>query len=498
LLQSPSDVGRCQTGQQYRKDLFQAQAFQAVGGEARSSSAATCVFRAIDDAAGIRRIAWNASSLAGGSDPDPAHRATRKWRESRRIAPSPILHDSVPMTSLPTNRGHVAETDWRAVLAAALCGVAVAMNVGKVPIAMPELRAEFGLSLVAAGWVSSMINTIAVTTALLFGLLGDRVGALRMCFIGLFVSALGGIGALFADSGTALLLSRFAEGAGLVSVAVSAPALLSAASHPGDRRFALGIWSSYIPAGVGLVMLTAPLIMPVGGWRGLWVLTTSVILLAALAIHRLRPAYHLPAPAGAVSRPLDAAREALSQPMPWLLAFAMGSWTVQHYALIIWLPTFLKEQRDFSTVAVSLLSCLMVLVNVPGNLLGGMLLQRHFRRSNLIAFASLITGLSGVGIFLDVFPDFMRYFFCLTLSFTGGLIPASVLSASATYARTPKQIGTLQGLFMQVGNLGPFIGPPVIAMLVAASGLWRDTLIVTGSTAVLGITLGLLMRRYER
>jgi CP family cyanate transporter-like MFS transporter len=84
-------------------------------------------------------------------------------------------------------------TDWRAVLAAAACGVAVALNVGKVPIAMVELRAEFGLSLVAAGWISSMINTLAVGTGLLFGLLGDRLGALRICYGGLAVSALGGL-----------------------------------------------------------------------------------------------------------------------------------------------------------------------------------------------------------------------------------------------------------------------------------------------------------------
>ncbi len=36
------------------------------------------------------------------------------------------------------------------------------MNVGKVPIAVSELRAEFGLSLVTAGWVSSTINTLAI------------------------------------------------------------------------------------------------------------------------------------------------------------------------------------------------------------------------------------------------------------------------------------------------------------------------------------------------
>ena len=389
------------------------------------------------------------------------------------------------------------DTDWRAVLAAVFCGVAVAMNVGKVPIAMGPLRDELGLSLVAAGWVSSMINSLAVTTGVLFGLLGDRVGAFRLCFAGLLVSAAGCLGAIFAGSAAMLLASRLAEGAGMVSVAVSAPALLSAASNIHDRRFALGIWSAYLPAGVGLAMLLASLAIPLGGWRGLWMLTLSAILLAALAIRRLRPAYRLAAPSAAEHDLVAEARQALLQPEPWLLALAMSCWTIQHYALIIWLPTFLKEQRGLPTATVSLLSCAMVLVNVPGNLLGGSLLQRHFRRGDLIVFANLVTGLCGAGIFLDVLPDIARYGLCLALSFTGGLVPASVLSASASFAQTPRQIGTLQGLFMQFGNLGPFVGPPLIAMLVAASGAWRDALIVTGGAAILGTAFGFLIRRRE-
>jgi len=251
---------------------------------------------------------------------------------------------------------------------------------------------EFGLSLVAAGWVASMVNALGVTTGLLFGLLGDRVGALRLCFAGLLVSALGCLGALFAGNAAVLLASRFAEGAGMISVAVSAPSLLSAASGPHDRRFALGIWSAYLPAGVGLVMLLAPLVTPWGGWRGLWLLTLSGIVLAALAIWRARPAYRPASPAAAAPNPVGEAKQALGQAVPWLLALAMGCWTIQHYALIIWLPTYLSEQRDLSALAVSLLSCAMVLVNVPGNLLGGRLLQRHVRRGNLIVCANLVTG----------------------------------------------------------------------------------------------------------
>ena len=390
-------------------------------------------------------------------------------------------------------------TDWRAVLAAAACGVAVAFNVGKVPIAMTELRAEFGLSLVAAGWMSSMLNTLAVCTGLLFGLLGDRFGALRTCYTGLATSILGGLLGLAAGSEGVLLLSRFLEGAGLVAVAVSAPALLTSAAAAKDQRFALGIWSSYLPAGVGLIMLLAPLALPVGGWRGLWLLSLGALAMSALAVRRSAASYapRRAAMATTDESPWRIARAALGQPAPWLLAFAMLSWTLQHYALIIWLPTFLTEQRGLGMLATSLLSCTMVLANVPGNLIGGSLLQRGWQRGKLIAGASLVTGLCGAGIFLDGLPDVLRYALCVLLSFVGGLIPASVLSASVHLARTPKQIGTLQGLFMQMGNVGPFVGPPLIAALVAASGLWRDALWITGTAAACGVALGLALRKFD-
>jgi hypothetical protein len=88
-------------------------------------------------------------------------------------------------------------TDWPAVLAAVLCGVAVAMNVGKVPIAMSELRTEFGLSLVAAGWVSSMLTA---GRAVGHGRGPDSRprGCVRMVIAGLLLGAIGSVGALAA------------------------------------------------------------------------------------------------------------------------------------------------------------------------------------------------------------------------------------------------------------------------------------------------------------
>ena len=59
----------------------------------------------------------------------------------------------------PTRRTH-----WPAVWAAIAAGVIAAAYVGKLPPVIPQLREEFGLSLIAAGWVNSTFNTLAVTT----------------------------------------------------------------------------------------------------------------------------------------------------------------------------------------------------------------------------------------------------------------------------------------------------------------------------------------------
>jgi CP family cyanate transporter-like MFS transporter len=133
----------------------------------------------------------------------------------------------------------------------------------------------------------------------------------------------------------------------------------------------------------------------------------------------------------------------------------MMSWTLQHYALIIWLPTFLKEQRGLATLATALLSCAR-----GAGQRAGQPARRQPAATRPWARQIDRRRQPGLGNLRRrhlprLLPDLARYALCVIQSFVGGLIPASVLSSSAQLARTPKQIGTLQGLFMQVGNSAP-------------------------------------------
>jgi cyanate permease len=395
-----------------------------------------------------------------------------------------------------------ARTHWPAVAAVMAGGLAIALNVGKVPVSLPMLRSELDLSLVQAGWVASMLVFLAFLGATFTGMWVGRLGALRMVLGGLLVCAAASTIAPLAPGWWPLIGSRLLEGLGFMVVAVASPALITAATVAADRRFALGLWSTYMPAGASLAMLASPALLPRTGWAGLWLLTAAGLLLAAVAVVAQRRHFVAAAPGhaagGAGGTGLWApAKAALAQPLPWLLALSFGVWAMQHFALIVWMPTYLQEQRGAGAGLTAVLTGLMLLACVPGNLLGGWLVQQEIPRARLLLAAQLCTGAGALAYSTEALPDPLRYAAAVFVSFAGGIIPAAVMASSTVLARSPAQIGTLQGLYMQGAQLGQVVGTPLIAAVVAASGRWSSALAVTATAAAIGVALALAAGRME-
>jgi predicted MFS family arabinose efflux permease len=380
------------------------------------------------------------------------------------------------------------------VAAALAAGVVGAFYIGKLPAALPALKAEFSLSLVAASWVVSTFNALAVFAAPLFGLASDRVGALRFTLAGLGTMAAGGVLGALSPNEAVLLVSRFVEGAGFIAVVVGAPALLVAAAAPQRRRTVLGVWSAYMPFGGSVVMLAAPFALGAWGWRGLWLAIALLTVAATLAVLAMRRDYDAVRPAG--RRPVAAVLEPLKRPGPWWLGLAFAFYTAQFSTVMVFLPTFLVE-RGVSLATAALMTACYVAINVPGNLAGTWLLHRGVPRGGLIAATAAAMGVCAALALLPVLPDAARFAAALALSCVGGMIPAAVLSGSQAHARSPAETGGIQGLFVQGANLGQFVGPPAAAASVSAAGSWVAALGVLGAAATLGIVAGLMAARFE-
>jgi len=387
-------------------------------------------------------------------------------------------------------------THWSAVWVAISSGIIAAAYVGKLPPAIPLLREEFHLSLVAAGWVNSIFNTLSVFGAAFVGVLAGRYGALRFCVAGLAALMLGGLLGAAAHGSPTLLASRILEGTGFIAIAVSVPTLIVAASAPRERGLTLGLWSVYLPLGASLTMLASTLLLLPLGWRGFWLAIVLATLAAAVALWTSRGAYR--AASAPAARTLSSIMRGLRQPGPWWLALAFGSYTLMFYAVAVWLPTFLVQERGATITQAALLGALAVGLNCGGNLFGSWLLHRALPRGHLISSTFVAMAACACGVFAPELPDASRFALCALYMCIGGIIPAAVLSGGQVYARDTSQISGIQGLIVQVSQLGTFFGPPLIAAVVSAAGNWESALRVLLAAAALGALFGQLAVRTER
>lgn len=365
-------------------------------------------------------------------------------------------------------------TEWRIVIAAIGAGIIGAAHIGKVPAALPLIRNELNLDLVAAGWVVSIYSATGMALGMLIGVFADRVGHRALALAGVVLMGAGSALGSAADGAWFLLLSRFLEGLGFVIAVVTAPSLIAGAVGPAHRRFAFGLWGSFMSTGMGAMLLASPLVLSLWGWRGAWLVMAAVSF--AWALHMafaLRGVVPAPRSPGRGAHPWHDLAVTASAPGPWLLAICFGCYTLLWTALMVWLPTFLVEQRGAALGSAALLTVVVVLVNLPGNVIGGWLNQRGIPRWRLIALVGALFMVVGPLIFLDLLPDAARFALALAFSFFGGFLPSSVLGAAPVFSPSPAQIGTTNGLLVQGSHLGQFSGPPLVAAAVAFFGGWQ-------------------------
>lgn len=385
-------------------------------------------------------------------------------------------------------------TNWPAVWVIFAAGLAAGAHMTKVPPALPAMRADLGLALVESGFIQTVMYAIGAAVGVFGGALADRFGQKRFALIGLGLMVAGGLLGALAASYAVLLASRFLEGTGFILFTVAAAPLLAAATLPRDRATAFSLWSAYMPTGGTAALLLAPLALATLGWRSLWLGLAAFTALCAVLLARRVPA---PRFGGDVAS-LRLLAESLAR--PGILALCLGfiCYVGQWTSLMTWLPTFVVAERGASQTAASLLTAAFVAINIPGNLLGGLLLKRGAPRWTVMAGGAAAMGLTAIGLLWSTAPDGLRFACALAFSVLGGVIPAAVFSATPVHAKSPRHIGTTNGMVMQASHLSQSVIPILVAWVAARSGGWSASLGTMLALAGAGVAAALAVGRFER
>jgi MFS transporter, DHA1 family, inner membrane transport protein len=393
----------------------------------------------------------------------------------------------------------IATTRWVIIATTLFAGIIAAGHVGKLPPALPSIRAELGLGLVTASWLASLFSATGVVTGIFLGAVADRFNHWRLAIGGLALMTVSGLCGAISATAAQLIVTRFFEGVGFLAVVIAAPAIIAHASSGRERNVALGLWPSYMPGGISLMILLAPFALRAGSWRTLWI---SVAVLAAVGTALMWIVGHANgrerAAPPSTTPLLQNIRVGASRLGPWLVAGCFALYGAQLYAVVTWMPTFMIEERGIGAATAATLTALIVVANGTCNVMGSWLLHRGAVPWVMIALSGAFMAVSALGTFSGSLPDPARYLCSVALCGAGGVVASATFAVAPSLAASPAQFGVVNGILVQASNVAQFVGPTVLAMTVAKLGHWESALWIMVGANVMLTALALLLRRQER
>jgi predicted MFS family arabinose efflux permease len=245
-----------------------------------------------------------------------------------------------------------------------------------------------------------------------------------------------------------------------------------------------------MPIGMTLVLLAAPLLVPLG-WRGFWLLNAGVLVgYAALLGLGLRP---IPVTAAAARNLTEDVRDILASRAPWILAGLFTAFSAAFFAVFGFLPQLLADRlAAVGPETGNLLTGVAVAMSAVGNLLGGLLLTRGVRRPFILIGGFAAMALCTFGILGEGIPGGTTYALCLLFSAISGLIPVTLLDAAGRYAPRPDLVGATIGFMMQGNSAGLVLAPAAAGAIAAAAGWPAVALLVATIAAIAALLVAVL------
>lgn len=390
------------------------------------------------------------------------------------------------------------QTQWPIVWVAFGAGIVAATHIGKLPPALPEIRLALDAGLVPGGWIASMISCTGFALGLVAGSLADRLGQRQVLIFGLLAMTAGSLLGAFAQSGEVMLLSRFIEGVGYTSVTITGAGMITHVTAAGDRKWALGIWSSYVPVGFSVMLIAGALVLEAWGWRTLWLISSGITIVWAGIVWKATLGWQRQSGNVAMTSMLNNVTRCLASPGALLAAGCFALYASQHISMMAWLPSYMREVYGSSTLVAAVVPAVVLMFNAIGNWVSAWAMGRGVSIWSLLAVGAIGMGLSQIGIFSAFLPDTARLGFAVLFGIFGGMVPAAALGSVAIYTPSSSQIGTMNGLMVMGTSMGMLFGPPAVAAMRAVMGNWNDVVWLMVSLATVGVILAVLSRRLER
>jgi MFS transporter, DHA1 family, inner membrane transport protein len=388
-----------------------------------------------------------------------------------------------------TERAH-----WLTIITLFCAGLVGSMQFAKLSPIMPQVATEFSASSLMAGLFVSILGLVGVVLAITVVAVASAFGLARSLRWALIAGA--GIAVLgaHAPEANSFLLSRFLEGLSHLFIVVCAPALMAEAATPKDRPIALALWGCFFGAGYAITSVAAPLIVESFGWRALLTAHGFAMLAVAAAVSVVTWSIKDKTQAlslGAIGRKHV---EVFTSGAPLLLALTFFTYTIQFLAVLTFLIVLLTGTLKWPMAQVGILLAIAPLWSLLFTLSSGLLVRTGLGLAAgfVTTFATLAAATILVFAFTPSTPLLIAGLAVMMACF--GLLPGLAFANMPRIAPTADRAILAYSGFALFGNLGTFLGTPLLAQVNADAG-WIGVAVTLTLICILGSALAIVLDR---
>ena len=313
-------------------------------------------------------------------------------------------------TTMPKNK--------QKALFAALAGSGMDdLNVMFLSFALSSIITDLGITGTQGGFISTVTNLGMLLGGLVFGVLADRKGNLKLFKWSILIFSLATAALFFADSFFWICVLRFIAGIGAGGEYGIAMSIIAKVSPPEK----LGVMSSWngVAGQLGSIAaaLLAGFMIPLLGWRALFLFGLIPVILVIWLHTSIDGEFELMASTEEVTKEKPSLKELFkTKELTQTTISLMFMTTVQiagYFGLMNWLPSILQKQMGLSVTGSSLWMVVTIVGMCAGMLTFGRLLDKFGPR---IIFALFLL-IAAASVFLFVYANSQ-----LTLLFGGAFV----------------------------------------------------------------------------
>ena len=407
---------------------------------------------------------------------------------------------------------HATKTRWLVLLLISVMYMITYMDRTGISIAAPSIAREFGFSQTAIGIVFSVFLWAYAIAQIPAGWFADRFGPrLVLLIIVPFWSLMTALTAV-ATGIVSLAVIRFVFGLAEAGAFPTATRAMQLWFPRSERGIVHGVTHSFSRLAIAIVPFLAVSIVAAFGWRWIFYLFAAAGLFWSFAFYLLfrnlpedHPSVNLAElaeirgrdPEGKINLPIDLQKRRKApwktifrSANMWYIAAGYGCFHYGTYFYVTWFPTYLLEYRHLSLKAVGALASLPLFAGMVGDILGGTLTDKVYRKTGKLKFARRIVAAPAMlASGACLIPAAMTHHVgTAILCLTGSLFFLELVISPAW--AVPMDVGgefsgTVSGVMNMAGSVAASFSPIIFGFLIQR-GMWITPFFISASVLLTG------------